>query len=103
MWSVRDVVHIDGANGAPGPVLVGPKGDVATSLVSSPDGTRIAIIFQPAPGTKDARTGGVVDIVDVSDGSIMTVPGSAGARNLLAWSPDGSRIFFPRFNSGIRR
>ena len=98
VWSDRDAVHIDGANGAPGPVLVGPKGDVATSLVISPDGTRIAIIFQPAPGTTDARTGGVVDIADVSDGSIMTVPGSAGARDLLAWSPDGSRIFFPRFN-----
>ena len=98
VWSDRNVVHIDGADGALRPVLVGPKGDVATSLVTSPDGTRVAIVFHPAPGTTDARTGGVVDIADVADGSSMKVPGSAGARDLLAWSPDGSRIFFPKFN-----
>jgi hypothetical protein len=98
VWSDRNVVHIDGANGVPGPVVIGPSGEVATSLNVSPDGTRVAIVFQGAPGTTGARTEGVVDMVDVSDGSRRTVPGSAGARGLLAWSPDGSRIFFPKFN-----
>ena len=56
----------------------------------------VAIVFNPAPGTSNARTGGVVEIADVSNGSSMTVPGSAGAKDLLAWSPDGSRIFFPK-------
>jgi hypothetical protein len=98
VWSDQDVVHIDGADGVPGPVLIGPKGEVAKSLDISPDGSRVAIVFQPAPGTADVRTGGTVDIVDVADGSSMNVPGSDGARDLLAWSPDGSRIFFPKFN-----
>lgn len=98
VWSDRDVVHIDGADGAPGLVVIGPRGEVATSLNVSPDGTRVAIVFQGAPGTSGARTEGVVDIADVLDGSRVTVPGSAGARGLLAWSPDGSRIFFPKLN-----
>jgi hypothetical protein len=96
VWSERDVVHIDEANGVAGPIVVGPKGDVATSLDVSPDGSRVAIVFNPAPGTAGARTGGVVEIADVSNGSSMKVPGSAGAKDLLAWSPDGSRIFFPK-------
>lgn len=98
VWSDRDVVHLDRADGVPGPVLMGPTGDVATSLVFAPDGSRVAIAFQPAPGTRGARTGGVVEIEDVSVGSSMKVPGSAGARDLLAWSPDGSQLFFPKFN-----
>jgi hypothetical protein len=97
VWSERDVVHIDRANGVAGQILVGPKGDVATSLDVSPDGSRVAIVFNPAPGTTNARTGGFVEIADVSNGSSMKVPGSAGAKDLLAWSPDGSRIFFPKF------
>jgi hypothetical protein len=96
VWSERDVVHIDRADGVAGPILVGPKGDVATSLDVSPDGSRVAIVFNPAPGTPNARTGGVVEIADVSNGWSMKVPGSAGAKDLLAWSPDGSRIFFPK-------
>jgi hypothetical protein len=96
VWSERDVVHIDSADGVAGPILVGPKGDIATSLDVSPDGSRVAVVFNPAPGTSNARTGGVVEIASVSNGSTMTVPGSAGAKDLLAWSPDGSRIFFPK-------
>jgi hypothetical protein len=96
VWSEQDVVHFDRANGRAGPILVGPKGDVATSLDVSPDGSRVAIVFNPAPGTPNARTGGVVEIESISNGSSMTVPGSAGAKDLLAWSPDGSRIFFPK-------
>ena len=97
VWSDRNVVHIDGANGELGPVLIGPSSQVATSLDISPDGSRIAIVFNPAPGTPNARTGGVVEIADVSSGSSKRVPGSVGAKDLLAWSPDGSQIFFPRF------
>jgi hypothetical protein len=96
VWSEQDVVHFGRANGLAGPTLVGPKGDVATSLDISPDGSRVAIVFNPAPGTSKARTGGVVEIASVSNGSSMTVPGSAGAKDLLAWSPDGNRIFFPK-------
>ena len=96
VWSEQDVVHFDRANGLAGPILVGPKGDVATSLAISPDGSRVAIVFNSAPGTSNARTGGVVEIASISNGSSMTVPGSAGAKDLLAWSPDGSRIFFPK-------
>jgi hypothetical protein len=98
VWSDRNVVHIDAADGQPGPVLTGPKGQVATSLAVSPDGSRVAIVFNPAPGTPDARTGGEVEIANMSSGSSAQVPGSAGAKDLLAWSPDGSRIFFPRLN-----
>jgi hypothetical protein len=98
VWSDRNVVHIGGADGVPGPVVIGPRGEVATSLHLSPNGTRVALVFPGAPGTAGARTEGVVDIADVSDGSASTVPGSAGARDLLAWSPDGRQIFFPKVN-----
>jgi hypothetical protein len=98
VWSDRNAVHIDGADGVPGPVLNGPRGDVATSLDVSPDGSRVAVVFEPAPGTPNPRTDGVVELIDVSDGSSVDVPGSAGASDLLAWSPDGTRIFFPKIN-----
>lgn len=55
--------------------------------------------FQPAPGTPGAGKGGVVAIENLASGSTTTVPGSTGALNLLAWSPDSTRVFFAQRNA----
>jgi hypothetical protein len=96
VWADANVLHIAGSDGRAERVVTGPSGDWATSLDISPDGSRIGVVWQPAPGTRDAGAGGVVAIVDPSDGSSVTVPGSVGATDPLAWAPDGSRLFFPR-------
>jgi hypothetical protein len=96
VWADANVLHIAESDGQAERVVTGPSGDWATSLVISPDGSRIGVVWQPAPGTRDAGAGGVVAIVDSSDGSSTTVPRSVGATDPLAWSPDGNRLFFPR-------
>ena len=98
VWSNRNVVNIDRADGAPGPVLLGPSGDYARFLAISPDGSKVAVVFQPAPGTPRAGRGGIVVVEDIASGLSTTVSGSTGALNLVAWSPDGSLVFFPRLN-----
>ena len=99
VWSDGHSVHVDGVTGDPGQVLVGPPGDEAFSLVISPNGSKVAINFQPAPGTPGARKGGVVVIDDLATGSTTTVPGSIGALNMLAWSPDSTWVFFAQWNA----
>lgn len=96
VWADGNVLHLAEGDGQAERIVTGPTGDWATSTVISPDGSRVGVVWQPAPGTRDAGAGGVVAIVDPSDGSSTTVPGSVGATDPLAWSPDGSRLFFPR-------
>ncbi len=98
VWSERNVVNIDRADGSPGPVLLVPSGDVARFLAISPDGSKVAIVFQPAPGTPRAGKGGHVVIEDIASGVSTSVTGSTGALDLFAWSPDSSRVFFPQLN-----
>lgn len=98
VWSNRNVVTIDQADGVRGPVLLGPSGDDATFLAVSPDGSKVAVVFEPSPGTPGAGKGGSVVVEDIASGLSTTVSGSNGALNLLAWSPDGGLVFFPRLN-----
>jgi hypothetical protein len=99
-WTVGNTIHIVNADGAAGPTISGPAGTWATSVVFSPDGSKLAVGWAPAPGSAGATSIGQVDaeshvmIVNTSSGAESTVPDSSGVSGPVAWTPDGSRIFF---------
>jgi hypothetical protein len=98
-WTTRNALHIDTSNGTAEHIVAGPAGSWATSIAISPDG-RIAAVWAPRPGSPGARNfrsiadKSSVAIIDPETGSSMTVRGSAGATGPVAWTPDGSRVFF---------
>jgi hypothetical protein len=98
--SSGNILHIVNDGETAGKTVVGPDGDWLTDLVFSPDGSKIAIIWAPVPGSPRAYTSGQIDsysevqIVNGSSGAASMVPDSSGVTGPIAWMPDGSRIFF---------
>jgi hypothetical protein len=100
VWSLGNVVHIDTV-GSSGPITIdGPTNDRVLTMSVSPDGSSIAVLWRPAPGsplaTSQARmaANSSLALVDLSTGTSVTVPGSAGAVGPIAWTTDNSRVFF---------
>jgi hypothetical protein len=99
-WTTGNSIHIVNTGGKAGPTVIGPAGDWAKDVVFSPDGSRVAVLWGPAPGSlpaasiRETQLASEVEIVEGTDGSASTVPNSSGATGPIAWMPDGSRIFF---------
>jgi hypothetical protein len=99
-WTSGNVLHID-TLGRPGEVTVtGPVGDWAGALTGSSDGASLAVIWQPAPGSlgasSKAQIVGQSDLwlVNTGTGTSTMVPGSSGTVGPIAWTGDGTRVFF---------
>jgi hypothetical protein len=99
-WTVGNTVHIVNADGAAGPTSSGPAGTWARSAVFSPDASKLAVGWSPLPGSTQATSTGQLDaerevmILNTSSGALSAVPDSSGVSGPVAWTPDGSRIFF---------
>jgi hypothetical protein len=99
-WTAGSVLRVATRTGFVVQTADGPSGDWATSLAISPDGRRIAVVWAPRPGSPGATTRSAqaerstVDLVAMASGASRPVPGSRGATGPVAWSPDGSHIFF---------
>ena len=100
--SSGNILHIVHDGETTGQTVVGPDGDWLTELVFSGDGSKIAVVWAPAPGSSRAQailfgeidSDSEVQIVDGSSAAVSTVPDSSGVTGPIAWMPDGSRIFF---------
>jgi hypothetical protein len=99
-WTSGDVLRIY-TRGRPGEVTVnGPVGDWATDLTGSPDGASLAVIWQPAPGSPGASSRAQIVgqsdlwVVNTNTGISTKVPGSSGSAGPIAWTGDGTRVFF---------
>jgi len=100
VWSLGDVVHIDHL-GSTGPITVfGPPNDRVPTTSVSPDGSSIAVLWRPVPGSPLATSqaqmaaNSSLALVNLSTGTSVTVPGSTGAVGPVAWTADDSRVFF---------
>jgi hypothetical protein len=104
-WASGNALHIDTSDGTPERTVPGPANAWATSVAISSNG-RIAVIWEPRPGSAGARSrrsvadGSSLAVVDLQTGSSITVPGSVGATGPVAWTPDGSRVFFGQSPEG---
>jgi dipeptidyl aminopeptidase/acylaminoacyl peptidase len=70
-----------------------PPGPPASPLAWSPDGKSIVLLRLPTPHSGDARDS-VVQILDVSSGSLRGVTGRDGQEGQPTFSPDGSHIAY---------
>jgi hypothetical protein len=99
-WTSGDVLHVYTPGQAAQITSDGPSGDWATALAAPADGSSIAVVWQPAPGSPDATSWSriyahsTLSLVNTSTGVSTTVPDSSGSVGPIAWSTDGSRIFF---------
>ena len=81
--SSGNILHIVHDGETTGQTVVGPDGDWLTELVFSPDGSKIAVVWAPAPGSSRAQailfgqidSDSEVQIVDGSSGSSIDRPG----------------------------
>ena len=104
VWTFGNTLHVDNAEGEPLRSVTGPSGDWATALSISPDGSKVAVVWTPRPGSPGAvsfrsihRLSRLV-LIDMKTGRSAVVPASVGASGPVAWTPDGSRLFFGQFN-----
>ena len=99
-WTTGSLLRVATATGSVVETVQGPSGDWATSLVFSPTGGRIAVVWAPRPGSASASTRASVHehsalvLVDPGSGVPHFVPGSRGATGPVAWAPGGGRLFF---------
>ncbi len=99
-WTTGALLRVATSSGSVVRTVQGPPGDWATSVVFSPTGHRIAVVWAPLPGSVWASTRASVDehsalvLVDAGSGVPHFVPGSRGATGPVAWAPGGGRLFF---------
>jgi hypothetical protein len=99
-WSSGNVLHIVDGSGVTQRTVVGPVGDWAVALTFSPDGSKIAVVWTPRPGSPSARSRSAISarstlsVVSVATGAVVPVAGSAGASGPVAWTENGNRLFF---------
>ena len=99
-WTTGSLLRVATATGSVVETVQGPSGDWATSLVFSPTGGRIAVVWAPRPGSAWASTRASIEehsalaLVDTGSGAARTVAGSTGATGPVAWDPGGGRVFF---------
>jgi hypothetical protein len=104
VWTFGNTLHVDNPEGEPLRTVTGPSGDWATAMSISPDGSKVAVVWAPRPGSPGAVSFRSIDrlsklvLVALKTGRSAIVPASAGASGPVAWTPDGSRLFFGQFN-----
>ena len=105
VWTTGNTLHVDSPQGDPLRTVTGPSDDWATAMSISPDGSKVAVVWAPRPGSPAAasfrsiaRRSRLV-LVDPKTGRSAVVPASIGASGPVAWTPDGSRLFFGQFNN----
>ncbi len=104
VWTFGNTLHVDNPEGDPLRSVAGPSGDWVTAMSISPDASKAAVVWAPRPGSPGAvsfrsiaRLSRLV-LIDLKTGRSAVVPASIGASGPLAWTPDGSRLFFGQFN-----
>jgi hypothetical protein len=101
-WTDGNTLNVDNSAGAKLSTASGPSGDWATALAVNPNGTKIAVVWAPRPGSAGARTRAVMvadsrlGLVDVVSGGHRLIAGSRGVVGPLAWAPDGEHLYVGR-------
>ena len=78
----------------------GPPSDWATALDFSPDGSMLATVWTPSPGSVHASSAASdeqyrsLSLMNVVSGQSITVPKSHGIVGPVTWNANGTRVFF---------
>jgi hypothetical protein len=95
-----NTLRIASSDGSVSQTFTGPSGDWATSMAFAPNGTELAVVWAPRPGSPYTSSRRTVDahsnlaLINAITRSSSLVPRSQGAVGPVAWIPDGSRLFF---------
>ena len=99
-WTEGNALYIDSPEGSRLSSASGPAGDWATALASDPGSTKLAVVWAPRPGSPRATSRIVIDrdsrlgLMNVASGTSRLIDGSEGVIGPLAWTPDGSGLYF---------
>lgn len=95
-----NTLRIASSDGSVSQTFTGPSGDWATSMAFAPNGTELAVVWAPRPGSPFTSSRRTIDahsklaLINTATGSSSDILRSRGAVGPVAWMPDGSRLFF---------
>lgn len=99
-WTEGNALYVDSPEGSRLSSASGPTGDWATALASDPSSTKLAVVWAPRPGSPRATSRIVIDrdsrlgLMNIASGTSRLIDGSGGVIGPLAWTPDGSGLYF---------
>jgi hypothetical protein len=89
-------VHVTDLRTGSDTVIGNPPGLLPYSLRVSPNGDKVAVLWELPDAKSESLRGAAafLGIVDIATRQVEPVPDAAGVTDLLAWAPRGDWLFF---------